>query len=261
MEDYGLYVHTADVVGSSLINWAEEIQSSPGITYGCVLDKHLAPLRKGDLMVVVARPSHGKTTFLAHMARREAIRISRSSNDTVEDAIMRPEKECVLFISWEQSVEEIEAMMISGNGLASSDIVWGNADINTIRSRAIKRINLPMHYVGYSMRHAGTRRKPLYIETVHEAVSRFWTEYNLRPTLLCMDYLQIIHTKRGQSASEQVSKATYETKELLLQLGVPGIAGAQAKREVDYRDDKLPGIADAFNSSSIEHCADKVISL
>ena len=66
------FVQSPGDLAQSYVRWAEQLQTNPGITYGCVLDKHLIPLHPGDLMAVVARPGHGKSSWMAYMAKKTA---------------------------------------------------------------------------------------------------------------------------------------------------------------------------------------------
>ena len=55
-----MFLHDPGTLSRSYVSWAERLHSDPGITYGCVLDKHMIPLHPGDIMAVLARPGHGK---------------------------------------------------------------------------------------------------------------------------------------------------------------------------------------------------------
>jgi replicative DNA helicase len=50
-------------------------------------------------------------------------------------------------------------------------------------------------------------------------------------------------------------------KELALRIGVPAMAGVQAKREVDFRDEQTPEMGDGQWASSIEQVADKIFGI
>lgn len=244
-----IFLHPPDVSTSRYVEWVEWLQDAPKIDYGCVLDKHLIPLHPGDLMAVVARPGHGKSSFMAYMAKRAA------------QTIKPEEKKCVIYVSWEQSVEEIEAFFQSGDGYNSTDLAWGRVDLKTVKSRAIKRINMPIWMIGYSIKDADKPKPPMTIEQVYEAIRAMRYEYGYEPVLICLDYLQIIPVPGSKERYQQVTEATINAKHLALEVGVPIIAGVQASRKTDGRGDKIPVMADAQHSSAIEQTADKQISL
>lgn len=255
MNDYEtarrFFLHTPADVSQSYVQWAERLQSEPGIKFGCVLDKHIIPIHPGDLMAVVARPGHGKSSFMAYMARKTALDIVKRGADD----------EVVLYISWEQPVEEIEAFFQSGKDYSSTDMAWGRVPMDTIKRNAIKRANLPVWFVGYSVRHAGIEKPRMYLDYIYNAVEAMQKDYGKRPILICLDYLQIIPVSTGGQRWEQVAKATNLTKELLMNLGVAGIAGVQASRSVDHSQSKIPIMSDAQHSSEIEQRADKQIAV
>jgi len=246
-----LYLHKPDQSAANYIQWVENLQNAPKIDYGCILDKHLIPLHPGDLMAVVARPGHGKSSFMAYMAKRTADKI-----------IERGEKnKCVIYVSWEQSVEEIEAFFQSGNAYNSTDLAWGRVDIDTVKRQVTKRAALPIWMIGNSIKKADVKKPPLTIDVVLESIRGMRYEYGYEPVLICFDYLQIIPVNGNQKRYEQVSEATIQAKQLAMEIGVPIIAGVQASRATDSRASQMPTMGDAQHSSTIEQTADKQLAL
>lgn len=245
------FLHTPADAAQSYVTWAEKLKTEPGITYGCVLDKFMIPLHPGDLMAVVARPGHGKSSWMAYMAKKTAL-------DIVQRGV---EDEVVIYASWEQPIEEIEAFFESGADYSSSDMAWGRVPMDRIKSGAVKRAKLPIWYIGHSLRHAGVQKPRLFVDEVYAAIEAMQHEYGKRPALICLDYLQIIPVQRGAKRHEQVAEATYQAKELLMNVGAPGIAGVQAGRQVDQYRDPIPAMSDAQWSSAIEQTADKQIAI
>ena len=246
------FLHSPADATQSYVTWAEALAGQPGINFGCVLDSFIIPLHPGDLMAVVARPGHGKSSFMAYMAKREAEAIIRRG---------QMGKQAVVYVSWEQPVEEIEAFFQSGDSYTSSDMAWGRVPMDTIKRKAIKRVNLPIWTIGHSLRHANVKKPRMTVDVVYQAIEAMYDEFGISPTLVCLDYLQIVKTDSGGDRLTQVTDATFAAKELAMRVGVPIIAGVQARRSVDDQRDPLPGMADAQWSSSIEQTADKQISL
>jgi replicative DNA helicase len=246
------FLHTPADANQAYIYWAEQLATAPGIAYGCVLDKHLIPLHPGDLMAVVARPGHGKSSFMAYMAKREAAQIVRRNTQ---------DKEAVVYVSWEQPIEEIEAFFQSGADYNSSDMAWGRVSMEVIKRKAVQRASLPIWTIGHSLRHANMKKPTMTVDVVYEAIESMYREYGVRPTLVCLDYLQIVKTNKGGDRLVQVTEATYAAKELAMTVGAPIIAGVQAGRKVDEYKKPVPTMSDAQWSSAIEQTADKQISL
>lgn len=246
------FLHKPDDIAQSYVQWADRLQNEPGISFGTkVLDSKIIPLHPGDLLAVVARPGHGKSSFMAYMAKKTALDIlARGADDEV-----------VVYLTWEQPVEEIEAFFQSGGKYTSTDMAWGRVPMDTIKAGAIGRGKLPIWMIGTSVRHAGIKKPRMYLDYVYAAIETMYEEYGKKPILLCLDYLQIIPVSSGGKRFEQVAEATNLTKELLMNHAVAGIAGVQAGRQVDSYKAKIPSMADAQHSSEIEQRADKQLAV
>ena len=245
------FLHSPADSSQSYVNVVEQRQGSTGITYGCVMDKQVIPLKKGDLMAVVARPGHGKSSWMAYMAKRTALDISRRKADD----------EVVLYVSWEQTIEEIEAFFQSSTTYSSTDVAWGRVPMDEVRRGAIPRAGLPIWMVGLSQRHEGISRPRMYIEYIYAAIEEARETYGKNVVLACLDYVQIIPTRKSVGRMEQVDEAVNGVKELAMHVGTPVIVGVQASRRVDSYDTKIPAMSDAQWSSAIEQVADKQIAL
>lgn len=241
------YVHTPAQSTSRYVRWVEQLQNAAKIDYGCVLDKHLIPLHPGDLMAVVARPGHGKSSFMAYLAKRTALKATG--------------QKCVIYVSWEQSVEEIEAFFQSGEHYNSTDLAWGRVPLDTVKERAIKRVNLPIWLIGYSIKDADKPKPPMTIEAVYDSIRAIRYDYGFEPVLACLDYLQIVPVRDKSERLAQVTEATIQAKHLAMEIGVPIVAGVQASRDTDKRHTQIPTMADAQWSSAIEQTADKQLAL
>jgi replicative DNA helicase len=246
------WLYTPAETGSAYVQWADKLRTDPGIDYGCVLDRVLIPLHPGDLMAVVARPGHGKSSFMAYMARRTANRIRNAGRD---------DRECVVYVTWEQSVEEIEAFFQSGDAYTSTDLAWGRVPRGVVIRRCLERPQLPVWLMGNSVMAADPHRQPMYVDTVFEQIRWLQDKFGLRPVLVCLDYLQIIPVAGGMERNRQVHEAVINAKALALAIGCPIIAGVQASRAVDERRSPIPTLSDAQWSSSIEQTADKQLAL
>lgn len=252
MSESNFFLHPPAQSTTRYVQWYEKLMSTPGIDYGCVLDKRIIPLHPGDLMAVVARPGHGKTSWMAYMAKRAAAKIVEANQS---------ESKCVIFVSWEQPIEELEAFFQSGVSYSSTDLAWGRVPLDTVKEHSIKRINMPIWMIGYSIGDADKRKPPMTIEMVQNTIRDIRYEYGLEPTLLLLDYLQIIPTDKKMDRTEQVTEATIMTKHLAKEIGVPTIAGVQAARTADKHKHTPPNLDEAQHSSAIEQTADKQISL
>lgn len=251
--DFRILVHTPAELGNEYLAWAEAIQRKPGLSFGIpAIDKIVIPVRPGELVSFIARPGHGKTSLMAFLARQEAERImARGKNG----------EEAVVYCTWEQSAEELEAFFQSDDDFSISDVAWGRVDLDRIKQKAVKRASLPIWVVGHGIGRANQLAPRMTPEAVLKAIETMQADFGVKPTLLLFDYIQIIPTERARDRIQQVTEMPILIKELALRLGAPAVAGVQAGRDVDGRAIKLPEMRDAQWASSIEQTSDKVFSL
>ena len=118
------------------------------------------------------------------------------------------ENEVVVYVSWEQTVEEIESFFESGREYTSSDLAWGRVDLDVVRRKAVKRPGLPVWMFGESKRHEGIKRLLMTIDYVYESIEAMYDEYGGKPALMCLDYVQIMPIAgRGMDRQTQVNEA------------------------------------------------------
>lgn len=251
-DNRSIFLHSPAQSTSRYVQWAEKRKEVKGIDFGCILDKRIIPLHPGDLMAVVARPGHGKSSFMAYMAKRTAQKLA-SQDDS--------KNKCVIYVSWEQCIEELEAFFQSGDSYSSTDLAWGRVDLDIVRSQSIKRGSLPIWMIGYSIADADKVKPQMTIERVYEAIRDMRYKYGYEPALVCLDYLQIIPVAGARERTQQVTEATIQAKHLGMEVGVPIIGGVQASRATDRRNEQIPTMADAQWSSAIEQTADKQVAL
>jgi replicative DNA helicase len=252
------FIRTPAQSTSSFLEYAELLREKQSLTFGCVMDNHVIPPHPGDVISIVARPGHGKTAFMSYMARRAAQIIldegkySLNENDT---------SEVVLYVSWEQSTEEIEANMQAGQDYSVSDIAWGRADMDIVRKKAFGRPQTPIWLVGKSIQDANKRMPPMTFDIIYDNIQGLKEKFNVVPRLICMDYLQIIPVPEKSTRLDEVSEAAYKTKQLALDTGCPIFIGVQAKEAVDKSASKIPGLGDCYYGASISHVVDKNFGL
>lgn len=252
--DYRGLVHTPAELAAEYLEWAEWIQSDRGIPFGVQrIDRVMIPMRPGELISIIARPGHGKTSLLAYFAREHARRIvKRQAMD-----------EAVIYVTWEQSAEELEAFFHADSEHSVSDIAWGRADLEMVKKQVVKRAAMPVWVIGHGIGRARLGRKVprMTPDVVLSAVETMEEDFGIRPSLLLFDFMQLIPVAGARDRVQQVTEVPILIKELALRIGAPAIVGVQAARRVDDRREKIPEMRDAQWASSIEQTSDKIFSL
>jgi hypothetical protein len=240
--DFRLLVNTPAELAQQHVAWAKRLQNCPGVPFGIP-------------SVVVARPGHGKTSILAYLARAEAKRIQARG---------MAEKEAVVFVTWEQVTEEINAVLDTSPEYTMTDIAWGRADMKEVTRHSFGRAGLPIWIIGQSLEKMDALNIPrmprMFPEMVFGAIESLKADYGVKPTLMCFDYIQMIPIRHQSKRHEQVMEAAHSSKELAKAIACPAAVAVQARRDVDDRTIKIPTLRDAQWASDIEQVTDKYFS-
>lgn len=201
------------------------------------LDTLLGGLKRGDLIVLAARPSLGKTSLALNVARNGAI----GQNATV-----------ALF-SLETAGEQLAQRLLA----AESNVDSTRLRLGTHSEAEEQRI---MHAIGVlaSANIFVDDSGALAIPEMRGKAWRLAKEHRL--DLLVVDYLQLMHA--GVRVENRVQEITYisrSLKELARELNVPVLAVSQLSRAVEARATHVPMLSDLRESGSIEQDADVVI--
>jgi replicative DNA helicase len=214
--------------------------SISGLPTGFVdLDGMTAGLQNSELIILAARPSHGKTALALNIARHVAVE----------------EGHPVFFVSLEQSrIELAERLLCSQAKVDSHKLRKGHLSSEDNR----KLIDA----AGY------LRPSKLFIDdTAGQGMLRIAANarrLKLREKirLVVIDYLQLIEPdNRRDSRQEQVAHISRRLKFLARELQIPVLALAQVNRSSEDRQDHRPRLADLRESGSIEQDADTVMLL
>lgn len=246
-------VHNPAEAAAEHVLWAEAMKNAPGVSWGIpVMDNALNPMHPGEMICLVARPGHCKTSLLAYLARREARRIATEG---------KHESECVVYVSWEQITEEIDALFHVNPDYNATDIVRGSVDLNAVRKNSLRRVELPVWLIGDSLSRTGTHSVRLTTDVVWQAIEKIIDEYGRRPTLICGDYLQLVPVSKAADLTSEITHAAGMLKELAKRCKCPIVLGVQARQEVDDYKMKIPTSRDGQWASRIFQTCDKWFSL
>ena len=209
-----------------------------GLSTGFIdLDEKLTGLHGGELIIVAARPSMGKTALVLNIAHNVAVK----------------QHIPVLFFSLEMGCKEL------GDRVVAQDAM--------IDAKAMKTGDLADDDWNKFAESVGiVGEAPIYVDdnsaiTIAEMRSKcrkFKQKNDIG--LIIVDYLQLMTPNRAVESRQQfISDVSRSLKGLARELNVPVIALSQLNRAVDSRTDHRPVLADLRESGAIEQDADVVM--
>ena len=197
-------------------------------------------LQPGDLIIIAARPSMGKSTLVLNMAQNIAI-----------------EQELpVAIFSLEMPSQQVAMRMLSAEA---------RIDFSDLRTGGLVEEN----WAALTQAVSSLMSVPIFIndtrgvtvQTLRAEGRRLKGEHD-NLAVIIVDYLQLLSGSGRYTGREQeVSDISRSLKALAGELDTPIIACSQLSREVEKRPDKRPVLSDLRESGAIEQDADLVAFL
>lgn len=201
------------------------------------LDRLTGGFMPGDMIVIAARPSMGKTSLCMNIAEHVVIEA----------------KAPVGVFSLEMSAESLMTRTLCSlarvNIRMIRDGFMNEADFPKLMTAAGKLSNSKL-FIDAT---AG-----LSILQLRARARRMVVEHGIK--LFVIDYLQLLHSsikRREENRQQEIAEISSGIKEMAKELGVPVIVAAQLNREVE-KTQRKPRMSDLRESGSIEQDADLV---
>lgn len=199
--------------------------------------------QRGDLVILAARPSMGKTAAMLHFAATAAL------ENSYHTAIFSME------MSTHQLMERLIASEVPG--YSNADLRRGNLRGGLDELQHVQQQALRLRTNGHRLHIDET--VGLSIQQLRAKCTRLHAQQPLE--LVLVDYLQLLHGNSKNNREQEISSISRGLKELAKELNAPVIALSQLSREVEKRGDKRPQLSDLRESGSIEQDADCIIFL
>ncbi|HFP3939339.1 TPA: SPI-7-type island replicative DNA helicase [Escherichia coli] len=234
----------------TVLQQLESVLGSGGVTgtptgFDC-LDEMTCGLQPGDLVLLAARPSMGKTSLALSMCLSAALRRTEES---------------VLVFSIEMPKEQLILRMLS---------MLGRVELNHLRSgnmddedwlRVSSAVGMALGDGGM-----GSLGERIIIDDCCEqtpsslrAGARRYTRLYGKPSLIMVDYLQLIRAPELENRTQEIAEISRSLKALGKELGCPVLALSQLNRQVEQRADKRPNNGDLRDSGALEQDADLIM--
>lgn len=202
------------------------------------IDARTQGLMPGNLIVVAARPSMGKSVFAANLAEHVAL-----------------QGKLAIVFNLEMSTEEMMFRLIA----AQARVPMDKLRVANLESEQWDRVS----GIG-----AKVRGRPLYVSDspiltsaqVLSRARRIARRLKMTPGIVVVDYMQLLADKAA-NANDRVSNISRNLKLAAKSLGCPVIALSQLNRDCEKRTDKRPIMADLRDSGAVEQDADLIAML
>jgi len=203
------------------------------------LDGKLSGLQKSDLVLVAARPSMGKSSFMMNIVQHAAVR------ENVTTAIF----------SLEMSKEQLTQRLLCAEALIDAHRLR-IGDINEDEWVKLARAMGPLSEASIFIDDTPS----ISITEMRAKCRRLKLEQNLG--LIVIDYLQLMQGKSSsESRQQEISEISRSLKALAREINVPVVALSQLSRAPEMRADHRPILSDLRESGAIEQDADVVMFL
>ena len=202
------------------------------------LDEMTNGLQPGEMIIVAARPSMGKTAFALNLS---------------EHIAATTRQPCAVF-SLEMSKQQLaQRLLCSRSGVDSQKLRRNmlNEDDFGMLAKAVGDLSEAPLYIddtpGLTL--LGLRAKARRLAARHDIKA------------IMVDYLQLMSAPGSESRQQEVSNISRGIKALARELSVPVICLSQLNRAAEQREGHRPRMSDLRESGSIEQDADVIMML
>ncbi|MDE9460166.1 SPI-7-type island replicative DNA helicase [Xenorhabdus bovienii] len=230
----------------SLIAHLERIQGAQGITGTPTgfqdLDEKTCGLQAGDLILLAARPSMGKTA----LGLACCLGALRHRDDAVVQifSLEMPAAQLMLRLTAMEGGISLSALR---SGMLD-DEQWGRISQSLDQfARWDQRLVID----------DCSHQTPALLR----ARARRYTRKYGKPALIMVDYLQLMSAPGQENRTQEIADISRNLKALGKELGCPVLALSQLNRQVENRSDKRPNNGDLRDSGSLEQDADLILHL
>lgn len=214
------------------------------------IDAVINPAKPEDYIAICANPGNGKTFFLIDLLRRDSEKLDPLGNFFNG------------YFSWEMTIHEIAMIELSNRVAIPVDkFVRGEvSDLDAIKRATDKMRTIPTYFFGLSDKTLGLRKR-FTIDMVEDAMGILAHEIQLKPRLICPDYLQASSEENVPSDQRrgQIESVSARFKMIAKSFHCAVVAASQANFDVPKRDWKVPKQEDHYECKAVSQHIDKHI--
>ncbi|MCC5941787.1 MAG: replicative DNA helicase [Balneolaceae bacterium] len=231
------------------LGYLEELRGKPegvtGVPSNLDVDRYTSGWQRGDLIIIAARPSMGKTAFTLTAARNAALHPNENLQTNVA------------IFSLEMSAQQLVQRFLTMEARVDAQ----SARTGKVKDEDFKRLIDAASRL-FTAKIFIDDTPSLSLMELRTKCRRLKSEHDIG--LVVVDYLQLMTASSRDIGNREQEIATISRglKSLAKELDVPVIALSQLSRQVEQRGgDKRPQLSDLRESGSIEQDADVVCFL
>ncbi|MGX7589620.1 DnaB-like helicase C-terminal domain-containing protein [Candidatus Vidania fulgoroideorum] len=214
-----------------IISFQELIKKKKYIKTGFrKLDNIILGFSPGDLIIVAARPSIGKTSFCLNIC-----------------ANLIKKKKKSLFYTLEMSKEQIILRILS---------IMTNIEIKKIFKKELKTLEIKKLKKNFKK----INKFVNFIDSKKFTINLI-DKNSKKYKMIFIDYLQLIYLKKDLNRNNEIAEISRILKKKAIELNIPIVVISQLNRNSEQRINKRPILSDLKDSGSIEQDSDMIIFL
>ncbi len=236
-------IKTMSVHVDEAIDFIEQMLANPGQLRGvstgyAQLDKLCAGLQGGEMFVIAARPSMGKTSLAMNI---------------VEHIAVEQKLPCAVFSLEMTASSLVQRLLVSRAGINMSSLKRGlltRADQDSL-SKAIRELQKADIFIDET--------PGIDIMELKAKCRRLHRQFGIK--MVAIDYLQLLTSSSRRAKDNrqiEIAEISGGIKGIAKELNIPVLVLAQLNRSVESRKGQRPMLSDLRESGSIEQDADMV---
>lgn len=221
------------------------------------LDQRTSGWQPGEMIVLAARPSMGKTALALNFIESA---IMTSSRPALVFSMEMPADSLVMRML--SSIGRIDAGKLRDGSLTEEDWPKLSAAVAKMKDKPLFIDDTP----GLTPQEVRARTKrvvrghQIKVQEQNPHMSQEDIETNSNPSLIMLDYLQLMTVAgKSEGRTQEISEISRSLKALAKEYECPVIALSQLNRGVEQRPNKRPMNSDLRESGAIEQDADVIL--
>jgi len=225
-----------------------------------MLDDYVITQWPGDVIVICALPSNGKS-FVARMLAKRVLDVLLAHGDG---------SRVVVWVTAEESIEKVTTHWLAAmSGISATDMLSGKiqeVQQGRLKASVAEVSSWPLYIVGHSISRRNEDGEKLQSARLSRDEIDLGLKYIMNTAkkdiaFVVIDYLHRIRNDKGSDREEHIRTTVDWTRDVAIWSGCPVVLAAQAKYKVAERKHPMPNLAEVEWSMNAGQTADAFFGL